>query len=100
MEAFVIQQTHDDDDESINVFETDFWKETTPGMLLAGYRLKHEMTQEQLAEKSGIHHVVISAYENGKRKLSRKAAVKLAKALDEDPESFFRNVPGESIAVK
>ncbi|MBR5078079.1 MAG: hypothetical protein IKX30_04995 [Victivallales bacterium] len=49
MEAFVIQRS---DDESINVFETDFWKETTPGMLLAGYRLKHEMTQEQLAEKA------------------------------------------------
>jgi len=99
MEAFVIRQNNGDD-ESVNVFETDFWKETTPGMLLAGYRLKHEMTQEQLAEKSGINHVVISAYENGKRKLSRKATVKLAKALDEDPESFFKNVPGESMVVK
>ena len=92
MEAFVIQQTHDDADESINVFETDFWKETTPGMLLAGYRLKHEMTQEQLAEKSGIHQVVISAYETGRRKLTRRAAIKLAQAMDEDPEVFFRNI--------
>ena len=99
MEAIVIRQNNGDD-ESVNVFETDFWKETTPGMLLAGYRLKHEMTQEQLAEKSGIHHVVISAYENGKRKLSRKAAVKLAKALNEDPESFFKNIPRESMVVK
>ncbi|MBR5078078.1 MAG: helix-turn-helix transcriptional regulator [Victivallales bacterium] len=47
-----------------------------------------------------MHHVVISAYENGKRKLTRKAAVKLAKALDEDPESFFKNIPGESMVVK
>ena len=90
--VLVSPQEDTDDDESVNVFETDFWKKTTPGMLLAGYRLKHEMTQEQLAEKSGIHHAVISAYENGKRKLSRKAAIKLAKALDEDPENFFKNV--------
>ena len=60
-----VKRQNNGDDESINVFETDFWKETTPGMLLAGYRLKHEMTQEQLAEKSGIRQSNISRIENG-----------------------------------
>ena len=81
-----------DDAEYVDVFKTDYWKNVTPRDLLAGTRLKHELTQEQLAEKSGIHQVVISAYETGRRKLSRRAAIKLAQAMDEDPDSFFRNV--------
>ena len=81
-----------DDEEYVDVFKTDYWKNVTPGDLLAGTRLKHELTQEQLAEKSGIHQVVISAYETGRRKLSRRAAVKLAAAMGEDPDSFFRNI--------
>ena len=81
-----------DDAEYVDVFKTDYWKNVKPGDLLAGTRLKHELTQEQLAEKSGIHQVVISAYETGRRKLSRRAAIKLAKAMGEEPDSFFRNV--------
>ena len=92
VEVLTGQNTTDDDDEYEDAFETDFWKSVTPGDLLAGTRLKHELTQEQLAEKSGIHQVVISAYETGRRKLSRRAAMKLAKAMDEDPEVFFRKI--------
>ena len=86
----------DDDDEYMNVFETDFWRETTPGDLLAGTRLKHELTQKRLAELSGISYATISAYERGKQPLSRRAAVRLAKAMDEDPESFFKYLPKQS----
>ena len=92
VEVLTGQNTTDDDDEYEDAFETDFWKGVTPGDLLVGTRLKHELTQEQLAEKSGIHQVVISAYETGRRKLSRRAAMKLAKAMDEDPEVFFRKI--------
>ena len=81
-----------DDEEYVDVFKTDYWKNVKPGDLLAGTRLKHELTQEQLAEKSGIHQVVISAYETGRRKLSRRAAVRLAAAMGEEPDSFFRNI--------
>lgn len=79
----------EDDDEFVNIFETDFWKRATPGDLLAGCRLKHEMTQKQVAKKAGVPQSVISDYENGRRKLTRKAAVKFAKVFDEDPDSFF-----------
>ena len=92
VEILTGQDVAEDDEEYENAFETDFWKEITPGDLLAGTRLKHELTQEQLAEKSGIHQVVISAYETGRRKLTRRAAIKLAQAMDEDPEVFFRNI--------
>lgn len=71
--------------------ETEAWKSLTTGDLLAGARLKHRLTQAQLAEKSGIHQVVISAYETGRRKLTMKAAIRLAKALDEKPERLFKN---------
>ena len=66
VEVLTGQNTTDDDDEYEDAFETDFWKGVTPGDLLVGTRLKHELTQEQLAEKSGIHQVVISAYETGR----------------------------------
>ena len=77
------------DEEPVNAFETEFWKETTPGNLLQGFRLKHGLSQEQLAEKTGIGQTVISAYETGRRPLSRRAAVKIGAALGEDADKFF-----------
>ena len=85
----VLNDEPDSDADSVDAFKTRFWKETTPGDLLLGYRLKHELSQEQLAEKTGICQTVISAYETGRRKLSRKAALKIAAALDESPEKLF-----------
>ena len=81
-----------DDEGAVNAFETPFWKKTTPGNLLQGFRLKHGMSQEQLAEKTGIGQTVLSAYETGRRPLSRRAAVRIGAALGEDPEKFFPNI--------
>lgn len=75
--------------ESVDVFETDFWKESKAGDFIVGCRLKHELTQKKLAELSGIPQTVISEYENNKRKVSRKAAMQLAKAMNETPERFL-----------
>ena len=84
-------EENDDDEELVNAFETDWWKEmATPGNLLAGYRLKHNLTQRQLAEMTGISYSTISAYETGKRPLSQRTAVKLANAMGEQPERFFQ----------
>lgn len=78
----------------INAFESDFWKENaTPGRIAAGFRLKHQMTQAQLAELTGIDQANISAYESGKRPLTQKAAIRIGEALGEDPEKFFRHCP-------
>ena len=52
------------------------------------------LSQRLLAEKSGIGQTVLSAYENGRRPLSRKAAIKIGKALGEDPSQFFPSTAG------
>ena len=76
----------------VSVFETDWWQETAyPGSIAAGARLKPDLTQKQLAELTGIRQENISAYETGKRPLTRKAAEKIGAALGENPEKFFRN---------
>ena len=86
---YSINVLNDEGNESVNAFETDFWKKTTSGNLLEGFRLKHGLSQSQLAEKTGIGQTVISAYENGKRPLSRRAAIRIGEALGENPDKFF-----------
>ena len=73
----------------LNAFETPFWKKTTSGDLIQGYRLKHGLSQQELAEKTGIKQSVISAYETGRRPLSRRAALRIGNVLNEDPDKFF-----------
>jgi ribosome-binding protein aMBF1 (putative translation factor) len=73
-----------DDSESIAVEDTDFWKEMQSnriGNLLAGARLKANLSQSQLAEKLGIRQNMISNYERGKRRLSPLMAKRIAKIL-------------------
>ena len=83
----------DDDEELVNVFETDFWKEcVTSGSLLRGCRLKHGMTQRQLAKVSGISYATISEYEHDRRKITPLAARRLAVALSEDADTFFKRL--------
>ena len=91
-------EKNDDDEELIDVFESDWWKNNaTPGRLLAGTRMKHELTQKQLAKLTGISYATISAYEQGRRPLTQRAAIRLAKAMNEDPDGFFRHVPPENL---
>ena len=74
-----------DDSESISIEETDFWKEMQSnriGNLLAGARLKANLSQAQLAEKLGIRQNMISDYERGKRRLSPAMAKRIAKILN------------------
>ncbi|MBC2709527.1 MAG: helix-turn-helix transcriptional regulator [Desulfosarcina sp.] len=52
------------------------------GTVLRGARLKAELTQKALAEKTGIPQRHISEMENGKRTIGKKRAEKLAKTLN------------------
>lgn len=60
-----------------------------------GYRIKEirekkGMTQEELAEKSGVSRVTISGLESGKEKnASSKTLLKLASALGTSVEKIF-----------
>lgn len=61
------------------------------GMVLRGARFRENMTQKELAEKSGVSQENISRIENGKRSIGKKLAMKLAKSLKIDHELLLNN---------
>lgn len=56
----------------------------TPGSSLQAYRYREELTQQQLAKKSGISQANISAMEKGRRPIGLQVAKKLAEILNCD----------------
>ena len=52
-----------------------------PGIFLSGARYRSELTQEELARRTGILRRHISEMENGKRPVSKQQARKLAEVL-------------------
>ena len=72
---------------SVPVEGTDFWRDMNQnraGNLLAGARLKAEMTQVALAEKTGIRQNMVSEYENGKRALTPAMVRRFSQVLGVD----------------
>ena len=63
--------------------------EELPGVILAGSRYKEDMTQAELAEKTGIPQSHISEMENGKRPITVKTAKILARALNTGYKVFL-----------
>lgn len=59
------------------------------GTYLKGIRYREELTQEQLAELSGIPRRHISEMENGKRPIGKVTARKLANILHADYRVFL-----------
>lgn len=57
----------------------------TPGEMLKILRELQELSQEQLAEITGVSQSNISALESGAKKMGRERAVLLAKALKVHP---------------
>lgn len=51
------------------------------GNVLAGFRLRDNLTQAKLAEKVGTSQPVIAAIENGNRKVGKNLAYKFAKVF-------------------
>ena len=52
-------------------------------------RKAKELSQEDLAEKSGLNRPYISAIEKGKRNISLEVIEKLAEALEINMKDFF-----------
>ncbi len=67
----------------------EYTEEQLPGGILAGARHKEDMTQRELARKSGIPQRHISEMENGKRSIGKANARKLAEILDVDYRIFL-----------
>ena len=74
----------DDEEDSILVEETEFWKQMEAnriGNLLSAARLKAGLTQAELAKKLSVRQNMISDYERGKRHLSSSMVERLSKIL-------------------
>ena len=73
------------DDELVNVFETEWYKKTsaemTPGGTLRIRRENAGLTQAALGEKAGVSRKNISDMENGRRPIGETVAERLAAAL-------------------
>ena len=59
------------------------------GKRLAQMRKERKISQEQLAELSGLNRPYISGIEHGKRKVSLEVIVSLAKALGIQTKELF-----------
>lgn len=89
-----VHVTKDEDDEYVDVFETDWYKkinaEKTPGDNMKIYRKIHKITQENLGEMlGGIPKQHVSNMENGSRQISKITAKKLAKIFNVSIERFI-----------
>jgi putative transcriptional regulator len=54
------------------------------------YRARHDMTQQELADRVGVRRETIIHLENGRYNPSLKLAYDIAKALDGTVEELFR----------
>ncbi len=79
------------------VTETIPWREVLPpipeaerpGRMLRAARSKEDVTQNQLAQRTGIPQRHISEMEHGKRTIGKKRAKKLAEILNIDYRVFL-----------
>jgi len=62
------------------------------GRHIAEFRKRKEMTQFDLAFKSGIHRAYIGAIERGEKNVNICTIFKLAKGLDVEPYKLLKNV--------
>lgn len=73
--------------DSVPIEQTSFYREmqeNKTGNLIAGARLKAELTQAELAANAGIRQNMVSDYETGRRNPSRAMLRKLSNALGRD----------------
>ncbi|MEW6263334.1 MAG: helix-turn-helix transcriptional regulator [Thermodesulfobacteriota bacterium] len=61
----------------------------TPAVFLSGARYREGLTQQQLAERTGIPRRHISDMEHGRRPIGKANAKKLAEALKVEPRRFL-----------
>ena len=62
-------------------------------------RIIKGLTQDQLAERASVPQSRISRIENGSRKVSDAARVRIAKALDVHPHELFPYLEDEQVSA-
>lgn len=86
LEAF-LEKYSDEDDEPVAwdvLAKERIEKYKKAGLVLRGMRYRENLSQKELAKRSGVSQNEISKIENGKRTVGIKVAKKLAKALNID----------------
>jgi len=78
-----------DDDEWAPVPCEDIFSDAHPGVVLRGLRYREELTQKELAEKTGVKQSHISNMENGTRPVSKSMAKRLAMAFNSHYKVFL-----------
>jgi ribosome-binding protein aMBF1 (putative translation factor) len=79
-------------DDKVKIEDTDFYKEmelNRAGNLLEAARIKADMSQKQLAEAIGIRQTMVSEFENGRRRITKKMAGRFARKLKIKPERLM-----------
>ena len=56
---------------------------------LHAYRVKASLTQEELAERAGLHRTYVGSAERGERNVSLRAIERLARALRIRPSALL-----------
>lgn len=62
------------------------------GNRIRSYRRNKNLTQEQLAEKTGLHHTYIGIIERGERTTTLANIIKIVDALEISLEELFKNI--------
>lgn len=81
LEAFLNKYSEEDSVHWTEVAKEAIAKYKQAGMVLRGARFREDMSQKELAKRSGVSQENISRIESGKRSIGEKVAKKLAKPL-------------------
>ena len=89
-----VELTRQPEDELVDVFQTDWYKNTkkkmTPGIYMKIFRENRKMTQTELGKLlGGLPRQHVSNMENGLRPISKKIALKLSKLFEVSVERFI-----------
>jgi len=63
------------------------------GKTIRRLRLAKKWTQEELAERAGLHPTYIGGIERGERNVGLDNLLKLARAFGEHPSALFSDLP-------
>ena len=58
-----------------------------------GRKALDDISQEELAERAGLHRTYLGGVEQGRRNLSLLTIMTIAKALEVEPEELFAAMP-------
>ena len=62
------------------------------GEMVRDFRKSKGLSQEELAEKAGLHRTYVGMIERGERNISLSNISKIAKALDQPIHELLRNL--------